>query len=73
MCKLDIARKSKEYESLLTGNVSAGSTPAIYTFCTLILYCSLFVNDTWYLKLKKPVTLEYKGYRQRTTLSNPNN
>ena len=43
------------------GDVSVGSNPAIYTFCTLILNCLLLASDIWWPKLKEPVTLETQG------------
>lgn len=40
------------------GDVSRGSNPAIYTFCTLILNCLSLADDMWCPKLKKPVAIE---------------
>ena len=40
-------------------DVSRGSNPTIYTFCTLILICLLLTSVTWHPKLKKPVTLAF--------------
>lgn len=40
-----------------TGDDSGGSNLVTHTFCTLILNFLLLVSDTWYPKLKMPVTL----------------
>lgn len=35
-----------------TSDISGGTNPSNYTFCTLILNCLLLVNDTWCPKSK---------------------
>lgn len=46
-------------------DVSRGSNPFIYTFCSLILNCLLLPSDTWYPESKKPVALETQGLQAK--------
>lgn len=69
--------EGKNYEiedmQLNIGNVSKGSNPAIYTFCTLILNCLPLAGDIGVLSQKNLYSLCFNGYRQRATLPTPNN